>query len=874
MEVEGTKSLSSHNNHNSTACIDCAVMFGSSFVSALPSSSASSASPPTESSRTTLFECLAASTSSGSKRQSTGNFNLSASGISAHVPTFGGGSVGDDAASSSLMESGSTARLFGAHFPSSSGSGSNHPSTAASLPFGGFGGIGVGLPTISGTKPDNSIPGRSSSVLIPAQTTNRAALTNTTHSVENSCISIDGRSFHSYLYDSSLEGHVIISEFAPFGDASCIGQVSDDGSTHNDALISSSLKITTILPTTISDAINIDPVIGLICIDSSNADGSTNERRKQQQHHRIQVVRDTEREKCMSILPWMCLYTRTSAFVLSIGYEGNHGDNNDNSERRCISGTILHVYEPFEKQLLVSPRGSSILRIRGATSSSNSMFHRCGSMAMLLREEGSGETKSATGYVLALYHGLPDSIVGVGKSARGKDFDGRANPSTEGAITTPLRFTYEDLVRGMKDSINAENAAYGSSSMRRDWPSGSSLPTKEAVDFCFMNPPLSTSGVSGFAATSILVLCNDGSVYGASPIIFDGTVLPRTVVLNAIAHLDAEIDASTAFLQSTSSGSPVSTGEQECTEARTRQCRAARRYLLDAFGIPDGLVSMSESTLAQQGSFYVSASVVHSRSYRPGDRGRSQALAWNPRLQGPLILSRHLYDPSSEISSSPPRYVCIEPFGGKAGSGIIDGFIVTHDCNVDNPTPSSSPCNVVNIEFGILPGEGSVLLPRFEFESYKDCQLIDDLIRGTGVYVERLSIMNGDYCSEMGDESGTTQLTNALATPESSSNRCCCIVIDPLDDVMIHVVTRSRVVTVTTNAVAVAADSFLSRIRESAVFTSRGWGDGMSETIKTKVWSSLEVNSSRAAVVGVQVSGDVHLGHISLARISDSEQHI
>ena len=779
-----------------------------------------------------------------SRATSTRNFNLSASGTSAPVPR-----MGEEV--------------------------SNQPSTAASLPFGGFGGIGGGLSTISGMKSGNAISGTSSSALIPAQKTNRAPLSNTKHSVENSCISIDGRSFHSYLYDSSLEGHVIISEFAPFGDASSIGQevVSDGGSTHNDTPFSSSLKITTILPTTISDAINIDPVIGLICIDGSNAEGSTSERRKQHQRHRSQAVGDADRGKCMSILPWMCLYTRTSAFVLSIGYEGNYGDSNDNSERRCISGTILHVDEPFEKQLLMSPRGSSILRIRGppgATSSSSSMFHRCGSMAMLLREGGSDEMNSARGYVLALYHGLPESVVGVGNSARGKDFDGRANPSTEGTVTTPLRFTYEDLVRGMKDSIDAENAAYNSSSLRRDRPSGSSLPTKKAVDFCFMNPPLSTSGVNGFAATSILVLCNDGSVYGASPIIFDGTVLPRTVVLNAIAHLDAEIDASMSSLQSTS---PVSTGEQECMEARTRQCRAARRYLLDVFGIPDGLVLTSESSPTRQGSFYVSASVVSSRSYRPGDKGRSHALAWNPRLQGPL-LSRYLDDPSSEITSSSPQYVCIEPFGGKAGSGIIDGFVVARDCNVNDPTPSTSPCDVVHIEFGILPGEGSVLLPRFEFERYEDCLLIDDLIRGTGLYVERVSIINGEYCSEMGEESGTTQLTNALTTPESSSNRCCCIVIDPLDDIMIHVVTRSRVVTVTTNAVAVTADSFLSRMRESAVLTSRGEGDGMSGTLKTKVWSSLEVDSSRAAMVGVQVSGDVHLGHISLARISDSKQHI
>lgn len=688
-------------------------------------------------------------------------------------------------------------------------------------------------------------------------------------------MSIDGRSFHSYLYDSSLEGHVIISEFAPFGDASSIGHVSDGTTTNGNDPSISSLKITTILPSTISDAIEIDPVIGLICVDGSDPDGLTSTRRKQQ-HHR--GVGDTDRHgKCTSILPWMCLYSRTSAFVLSIGYEGEQDDDNDSTQRRCISGTVLQVHEPFEKQLLMSPRGSSILRIRsapGASSPSSSMFHRCGSMAMLLREGGLDEMDSAVGYILALYHGLPESIIGVGGIARGKDFDGRTNPSTEGSVTTPLRFGYEELARGVNDTVDAENAAYNSSSLRRGQPSAtsysSSLHTKSVVDFCFMNSPHSTSGVSGFAAASILVLCNDGSVYGASPIIFDGTILPRTVVVNAISHLDTEIEASTTFLQSISSSSPAPTVEQECTEARMRQCRAARRYLLDAFGIPDGLVSQPESRLAQQGSYYVSASVVHSRTYHPGEVGRySQALAWQPRLQGPLILPRQLDETSSDMTSPSAHFVCIESFGGRAGADIIDGFVVARDSDSHNPPPSSS--SVIDVEFGILPGEGSVLLPRFEFESYEDCQLIDDLVRGTGVYVERASIINGECSSEKGGESGGSPRTRALAVPESSIGRSCSIVVDPLDDVMIHVVTRSRVVTVTTNVVAVTAESFLSRVSESSVSTSRGEVGGMMG-IRTKIWSSLEVNSSSTTLIGVRVSGDVHLGHISLARISDGEQ--
>lgn len=139
--------------------------------------------------------------------------------------------------------------------------------------------------------------------------------------------------------------------------------------------------------------------------------------------------------------------------------------------------------------------------------------------------------------------------------------------------------------------------------------------------------------------------------------------------------------------------------------------------------------------------------------------------------------------------------------------------------------------------------------------------------------MEHASIMNGEYRLEQGGESGGTPLSNTLTVPESVIGRCCSIVIDPLDDMMIHVVTRSRVVTATTNAIAVAADSFLSRASERAASASRGEEGGSRGTVKTKVWSSLEVNSSRLALGGIQVSSDVHLGHISLARMSDGEQN-
>jgi len=650
----------------------------------------------------------------------------------------------------------------------------------------------------------------STSTAITTNNNNKSSSSNYNNSLESSCISPNGRSFHSYLYDTTLQKHVIVSEFAPFGDTSSGG---DDNITprDNNEGITSSLKITTVLPILVQESIAIDNVLGLLCVDGNN----DNDRSKQHMYKQQQ-----QGEEGMKTLPTLCLYTSTSVFLLTIGYT----PPDENDQQQSIQGKILQSHEPFEKQLLMSPSNSSIIRIRSAPQS-NSMFSRNGSIAMLLREGGKDDT--FVGYVVCLYHGLPAN--GSRQSGKG----GR------GEVTTPLRFNYQDLVRGLQDTVDAENAAYNRGG-GYDQPSPSysrlsSTPSKSVVDFCF------NSNSSGFSSTSILILCNDGSVYGASPIIFDGAVLPRTTVMSTISQLNDEIEASSSYLQAMSQTTPAPTTEHEGVDARLRQCRAARRYLLDVFGIPEGMVTGSSTG----GSYYVSASVVHTKSYSSsGDYdGYSQALSWQPRLQGPIVMP-----PEEQASGS---YSCIESFGGTSGAGIIDGFVVAR----------TSKGFSSHVEVGILPGEGAVILPRFEFESDSDCQLIDDIVRGTGMYVESASIMN-DVSEE---ESGESTSSTALTTVSSNNTRDCSIVVDPLDDIMLHLVTNSRIVTVTTNAVAVTANCFKSRADGT-----RGEDKGLS-TIRTKVWSELEVSLTNTTLVGACVSGDVHLGHIMLARVSNGK---
>jgi hypothetical protein len=366
-----------------------------------------------------------------------------------------------------------------------------------------------------------------------------------------------------------------------------------------------------------------------------------------------------------------------------------------------------------------------------------------------------------------LFHGVDDGLSSV-------------------ATTTPLRFSSADLLRG-RSGLAAENLAYDSSSVH-------------IVDFCFVS----------FA--SILLLSNDGGVYGACPVLFDGMCVPRSTVVQMVASLDKEIAES----------SNKNGVEQE---ARLRQCKAARHYWVGAFGLCD-----------VGDSYYVSSTVLH------GKKAVSQAMSWPQRIQGPLV-TVSLDDDSSMTCQ------CIEPFGG---GDYVEGFVVA---KYDS---ASSSCKLA---FGIVPGNGSVLLPRFEFEGADDCYLIDDLVRETGAVVECVLIKN-DEQTEGDKESKSKSLI-----PSSPKVKSCSLVNDPLDDLMVHVVTNSRIVTTTTTALTVTSSCFKARMEGKSIREA----NAHMSSIRTKVWSSFD--STSVSLVGAGVSNDVHLGHILVAKMLDGKFH-
>lgn len=562
------------------------------------------------------------------------------------------------------------------------------PAPRGNLPFDGF--------SSRPSPPNNPLSQPPSK----SDATNELA-TATSHQCTNQFfLSPDGRSHHSY-YDGN-----IISCFAPF----------NNGST----------KITTALPKVVQRAVNIDPILGFLCVG------------------------DASKEKDMNVLPWMCLYTSASAFLFSIGY------TQDDVERADVKGVILRLVEPFEKSLL-SPLSPQIICVQSAPEIS-----RAGAMACMLKEND--------GYSLVMYHGIEDD--------------------SSVTTTTTLRFSSADLLRG-GSGVDAENFACDSSEL-------------QVIDFCFVS----------FA--SILILSNDGGVYGASPILFDGMCVPRSEVVQMVTRLHHEID----ILSAMTSGIGM---EQE---ARLRQCKAARRYWMDAFGLD----TVSDS-------YYVSASVLHGR------RAVSQAMTWQARIQGPFVIV------SSDGENNLPCQ-CIEAFGE---GDLIKGFVVArHD----------EASSVLEVGFGIVPAHEAVILPRFEFESSNDCHSLDNLVQDTGVIVERVLISN----TVEGEENGGAITTTSQALESYSSGvRSCSLITDPLDEQMVHIVTKSRIATASTSALNVTSKCFQARLDGR----SKRDANVDMDSIRTKLWSSFDTTCG--SLVGAGVSKDVHLGHILVAKLSNGE---
>lgn len=335
--------------------------------------------------------------------------------------------------------------------------------------------------------------------------------------------------------------------------------------------------------------------------------------------------RDTESGPRRHPLPLLCLYTRHSVFLIQLAFQWPFEKDG------IVTGEVISVTEPFESHLVGESSSTTIVRVRPAPQRRMGYATMCppGSMAMLTHDTSVNE------YSLVLYHGQHES-------------------RPKGWISTPLHFGLEQLVDEEENKI---------------------------TDFSFAQ----SNGQALLATMSVHLLRASGDVLGASPILFDGAVVPRTVVRNTVDYLEYVIE-----------------NDNE-NDAKRRQCCAARQFFRDAFG-PENNSNYGIARTSVSGT-------------------TESALLWPVQVQGPVVVSP-LMEPDEELN----RALAIEPFFARDLVGIAIGREGTA------------------VDFAVVPSTS--LLPRFIYMNESDREIVDGVLLKLGVIVERIVVDSGEDTEE------------------------------------------------------------------------------------------------------------------------------
>mgnify|MGYP005850214021 CR=1 FL=1 len=211
----------------------------------------------------------------------------------------------------------------------------------------------------------------------------------------------------------------------------------------------------------------------------------------------------------------------------------------------------------------------------------------------------------------------------------------------------------------------------------------------QIADFCFAQ----SEGLGLLSSLTVLMVKGSGDVLAASPIVFDGCVVPSSKLEESLDFLEYQI-------QSLASKSP-----------KSNQAKAAKMFLKDAF---PGNNNESESSSK---ALFRTAKVVSEAPVR-------SAVHWPVQIQGPFlsIPRDHL-----EVAN---HAVVIENFSASDIIGIAVGG------------------EEYSIDLGIV--SPSCLLPRFNFESPQEGHEIDEGLWAAGAVVQRLVLTDHQDASSTG----------------------------------------------------------------------------------------------------------------------------
>ena len=234
-------------------------------------------------------------------------------------------------------------------------------------------------------------------------------------------------------------------------------------------------------------------------------------------------------------------------------------------------------------------------------------------------------------------------------------------------------------------------------------------------------------------------------MYRANPILFDGTVIPRHIVQSGVQYLDEQIDRlSKKYSYHVDDDDDDDYNDDDDDGAKWRQCRAARQYILDAFG--------SSNVLLSRGwGYYVTARINSPQTTNDGggSSARRSATLWPVSLQGPLLVAtppppvlddnnNNVEEEESWMMNHLHPVLVIEPLFFSGSNHLVEGMVIGHGNN--------------QIDYAIVsPG---TILPRFAFESDEDGMALNNIVCNAGQVVERIAFESEEGEEEEGYDGG------------------------------------------------------------------------------------------------------------------------
>jgi hypothetical protein len=205
---------------------------------------------------------------------------------------------------------------------------------------------------------------------------------------------------------------------------------------------------------------------------------------------------------------------------------------------------------------------------------------------------------------------------------------------------------------------------------------------------------------------------------------------------------------------------------------------------------------------------------------------QSAAFEWPVQMQGPVLVAPESDDFETLAAS-------IEP----VVAGDLVGIAIGHLGDI--------------VEFGIL--SPTTLVPRFKLESEEDTYQLDQDLKW-GAIVNRVDLRDNE-------------------NNQQPNNTSLALIRDPIMDSVVHYVTPTGVKSISTNTVKITANKVRAQPGAAgSMFSPPSKRKDMRP--RTTAWSCLDVTcfqDQKNSLAGAVVSGDVHLGHVLVSRLSNGK---